>query len=146
MLPICSADRHKERELPISGIYEGTGCALVKADTGHVCTDCAAGDPMHSAYTDLCTLPTDHCSSVMLIGEKGELYISGICLARGYKGQPVMTGERFVQNPFSGGEEQHARMYKTGDEACWRGDGVLVFLGRVAKDQQVRLLQCYMCM
>jgi len=71
------------------------------------------------------------------LGEKGELYISGICLARGYKGQPVMTGERFVPNPFSRGEEQHARMYKTGDEACWRGDGVLVFLGRVAKDQQV---------
>ena len=73
-------------------------------------------------------------------GEKGELFISGICLARGYKGQPVMTGERFVPNPFSRGEEQHTRMYKTGDEACWRGDGVLVFLGRVAKDQQVMLV------
>ena len=86
----------------------------------------------------LYTLHTDHWLAVMLSGEKGELYISGICLARGYKGQPVMTGERFVHNPFSGGEEQHTRMYKTGDEACWRGDGVLVFLGRVAKDQQVR--------
>ena len=73
----------------------------------------------------------------LCLGEKGELYISGICLARGYKGQPVMTRERFVPNPFSRGEEQHTRMYKTGDEACWRGDGVLVFLGRVAKDQQV---------
>ena len=76
-------------------------------------------------------------SQLLAAGEKGELYISGICLARGYKGQPAMTADRFMGNPFSQGEEQHARMYKTGDEACWREDGVLVFLGRVQKDQQV---------
>ena len=76
--------------------------------------------------------------SVYHAGQKGELYISGICLARGYKGQPQMTADRFVANTFAKGQhEQFARMYKTGDEACWRGDGVLVFLGRVAKDAQV---------
>ena len=75
-------------------------------------------------------------------GQKGELYISGICLARGYKGQPEMTADRFVPNPFSQGEHQQARMYKTGDEACWREDGVLVFLGRVQKDAQVSQERC----
>lgn len=53
-----------------------------------------------------------------------------------------MTADRFVPNPFSQGEHQHARMYKTGDEACWREDGVLVFLGRVQKDAQVSQEHC----
>ena len=52
-------------------------------------------------------------------------------LARGYKGQPAMTADRFLANPFSHGEQQHARMYKTRDAAFWRSDGVVVFLGRV---------------
>ena len=77
------------------------------------------------------------CAVVPGVGEKGELYISGICLARGYKGKPDLTAERYVHNPFSQGEAQHTRMYKTGDEAWWRADGVLVFMGRIAGDQQV---------
>lgn len=84
-------------------------------------------------------------TAILFAGEKGELYISGICLARGYKGQPEMTADRFVHNPFGQGEAQHARMYKTGDEACWRDDGVLVFLGRVQKDAQVRQQQIDLC-
>lgn len=82
---------------------------------------------------------------VPCLGEKGQLYISGICLARGYKGKPDLTAERYVHNPFSRGETQHARMYKTGDEAWWRADGVLVFMGRMAGDQQVWHLLSYPC-
>ena len=78
----------------------------------------------------------------MHTGKIGELYISGIVLARGYKGQPDMTADRFVPNPFSQGDKQHARMYKTGDEAFWRSDGVVVFVGRVLKDQQVTVVFC----
>ncbi|DBA78501.1 TPA: hypothetical protein ACH3X2_007989 [Trebouxia sp. C0005] len=93
------------------------------------------GPPM--ANTHLYVLDAD--LKQVAVGETGELYISGIMLARGYKGQPGMTADRFVANPFSRGEKQHARMYKTGDEAFWRSDGVVVFLGRVQKDQQVKL-------
>ncbi|KAL3130186.1 hypothetical protein ABBQ38_008489 [Trebouxia sp. C0009 RCD-2024] len=93
------------------------------------------GPPM--ANTHLYILDAD--LRPVAVGETGELHISGIMLARGYKGQPGMTADRFVHNPFSRGEKQHTRMYKTGDEAFWRSDGVVVFLGRLQEDQQVKL-------
>jgi amino acid adenylation domain-containing protein len=69
------------------------------------------------------------------IGEPGELYIAGDGLARGYFGQPEMTNERFVSNPFSGAPE--ARMYRTGDLCRWLADGNIQYLGRM--DHQVKL-------
>ncbi|MDQ6531236.1 non-ribosomal peptide synthetase, partial [Flavobacterium sp. LHD-85] len=67
------------------------------------------------------------------IGVTGKLYVSGSGLARGYLNKPILTDERFIANPFMGGE----RMYDTGDLACWLPEGDIEFLGR--KDQQVKL-------
>jgi amino acid adenylation domain-containing protein len=69
------------------------------------------------------------------IGVSGELHIAGPGLARGYLERPALTAERFIPNPFS--QEPGARLYKTGDLACYLPDGNIRFLERI--DQQVKL-------
>ena len=63
----------------------------------------------------------------------GELYISGICVARGYINNPSLTAERFLPDPFFPGQI----MYKTGDKARWYPKGDIEYLGRL--DFQIKI-------
>jgi thioesterase domain-containing protein/aryl carrier-like protein len=69
------------------------------------------------------------------IGVKGEIYIGGIGLARGYVNLPQLTDERFISDPFV--DEPQARMYRTGDFGRLTRTGHLEFLGR--RDDQVKI-------
>jgi len=88
------------------------------------------------------------------VGVHGEVCVGGANLARGYLRDPALTAERFVPNPFaevSGAgcrvsEDKlpdtryltpATRLYKTGDLARYRPDGMIMYLGR--GDDQVKI-------
>lgn len=91
----------------------------------------AIGRPI--ANTQLYIL--DHNLEPVAPGVSGELYIGGAGVARGYLNRPDLTMERFLANPFS--PDPDARIYKTGDLARYREDGVIEYLGRI--DDQVKI-------
>jgi amino acid adenylation domain-containing protein len=89
-----------------------------------------------------CCILDEHLEPVAP-GIVGELYIGGDCLARGYRGRPDLTRERFIANPFGPG-----RLFRTGDRVRWlplpeaaAGEGGrrpdIEYLGR--SDSQVKL-------
>ena len=70
------------------------------------------------------------------IGARGELWIGGEGVALGYHGQPELTAQRFVPDPFNP-VRRGGLMYRTGDHARWLADGRLDVLGRT--DFQLKL-------
>jgi len=68
-------------------------------------------------------------------GTAGEIYIGGDGVAKGYLNQPVLTFEKFVNDPFA--TTPDSKMYRTGDMGRFMTDGEIECLGRI--DSQIKI-------
>lgn len=66
---------------------------------------------------------------------RGEVYIGGEGVARGYHNRGGLTAERFIPHPYS--TQPGARLYRTGDIARYLRDGPIEYVARA--DEQVKL-------
>jgi amino acid adenylation domain-containing protein len=89
------------------------------------------GRPMQNARYYVLDSALEPC----MVGEPGDLYIAGVCVAVGYAGAPGLTAVRFRPDPWA--PVPGERMYHTGDRARWLPSGELEFLGRL--DEQVKI-------
>lgn len=68
-------------------------------------------------------------------GVIGELHIGGVGLARGYLNRPELTAEKFIEP--EAGPLRGVRLYKSGDRARFKENGLIDYLGRT--DHQIKL-------
>ncbi|HEY7511838.1 MAG TPA: amino acid adenylation domain-containing protein, partial [Vicinamibacteria bacterium] len=132
--------RRAQAALPGTRIVNGYGptesttftcCHAIPADLAPGAGSIPIGAPIANTRVHV----LDAALRPVAVGVPGELYIGGDGLARGYRGRPELTAERFVPDPFS--KRAGERLYRTGDQVRWRASGVLEFLGR--RDDQVKL-------
>ncbi|WDF58187.1 amino acid adenylation domain-containing protein [Flavobacterium sp. KACC 22758] len=71
------------------------------------------------------------------VGVKGEIYLAGPCVGRGYFNDEKRTKEAFLKGPVEGITNQK-RIYKTGDLGRFMPNGTMEFIGR--NDNQVKIL------
>jgi amino acid adenylation domain-containing protein len=117
------------------GPTEATVVATTHEITDAVSVGASGQVPIGRPIANVQTYILDRSLNPVVIGARGELFIGGAGLARGYRHRPDSTAESFVPNPFS--DVPGARLYKTGDLARYRPDGSIEFLGRT--DHQVKV-------
>lgn len=111
------------------------GTTVFRSPTGQKIESVTGSVPIGSPLANAKLYVLDQYHALVPLGAPAELYIGGLQVARGYHGQPELTKNRFIQDPFC--KDPNARMYKTGDLVRWLSDGNIEFLGRV--DHQVKL-------
>ncbi|MCG8416667.1 MAG: non-ribosomal peptide synthetase [Proteobacteria bacterium] len=91
----------------------------------------AIGVPIDNVYVFV----LDEMLRPVPAGVPGEIYLGGAGLAEGYYTRDGMDRSGFVASPIP--DVHRGMLYKTGDRAYWRPDGLLVYVGRI--DRQVKL-------
>jgi amino acid adenylation domain-containing protein len=124
--------------LPGAALYNFYGLSEVTIDA--VYFTCVPDDdqvfvPIGKPLGNVQAHVLDRRLQALPVGIGGDLYIGGQGIARGYLGQPELTSEQFLPDPFA--QRPGARMYRTGDRVRRLADGNLQFLGR--DDDQVKI-------
>ncbi|MGA8476093.1 MAG: amino acid adenylation domain-containing protein, partial [Candidatus Cybelea sp.] len=126
-------------QVPLVNAYGPTECS--DDVTHHFVTEASAnahnipiGRPISNASLFVLAYEGDRlraCNDA----EPGELFASGVCVGRGYLGDPAKTRAAFFRDPFL--ETPTGRVYRTGDLVRRLDSGELEYLGRV--DRQVKV-------
>ncbi len=128
--------RRPSPDLPFALVnHYGPTESTVVATAGIVTTTGTRAPDIGAAIANTRVYLLDRTLRPVPVGLAGELCIAGAGLARGYRGHPDLTAERFVPNPLDDGPGE--RLYRTGDLARWLPSGPIDFLGRI--DHQVKI-------
>ncbi|MEV2203591.1 amino acid adenylation domain-containing protein [Streptomyces fradiae] len=119
--------------VPIQNTYGPTE-SVISATSRLVTGPVEGRVPIGTAWGARRLYVVDAYGELVPVGVPGELLVGGPELARGYLGQPELTAERFVPDPFGGAG---GRLYRTGDIVRRLPGGELDFLGRT--DHQVKI-------
>jgi amino acid adenylation domain-containing protein len=117
------------------GPTEGTTftcCYRIPADFDPQSSSVPIGHPIGNTQVYV----LDSQARLTPIGVPGELCIGGDGLARGYLGDPAMTAERFIPNPFTDGPGD--RLYRTGDRVRLLPTGNIEYLSRLDRQLKIR--------
>lgn len=108
--------------------YGPTECAIVCLRS-----DVTAGAPIAigKPVVNLQAWVLDDALNILPDGARGELCISGVGVARGYRHRPELTAEKFIEHPVCG------RIYRTGDLVERDAHGDHFYHGRI--DAQVKI-------
>ena len=116
------------RVVNMYGITETTVHSTYRHITRADITD-NLGSPIGRALPSVQTTVFDTNMRVLAKGLRGEIYVGGAGVSRGFFGQPALTAQRFVPNPVS--QQLGDRLYRSGDRAMRSEAGELRYLGRL---------------
>ncbi|WP_328222227.1 non-ribosomal peptide synthetase [Streptomyces sp. NBC_00310] len=135
-LPVTAASRwHALTGVPLHNLYGPTEAAVDVTYHPYASgEDHGASVPIGRPVWNTGLRVLDACLRAVPDGVPGELYLTGVQLARGYHARAALTAERFTADPYG---PPGSRMYRTGDLVRRRADGVIEYLGRT--DRQVKL-------
>lgn len=114
----------------VYGATETTfGSMIGRAQTGVPIT---LGQPVDNTHVVL----VDERFELVPVGVPGEILVSGNGLARGYRGLPALTAEKFIYQSIGG--QSPNWFFRTEDMARYCSDGTMEFIGRMDQRKKVR--------